>query len=337
MPLARRAEDVGGAVWRRVTWLDAEIRAGRAPTRGQFLKRFDISEGCATQTIAYMKNVLGLPLEHDRSQGGYIYREEPPELPSSHPGLLLSGDEHAALLLATAMSRRYLHREAVQHLESLAQRLLAAAGRRAAGQQERWERNVVFTGPPPMRGRYLHEAMEAVVRRRLLLIDYQAPGHHGFLTRTLEPHFLNSAAGDWLIVAWDCDRDAPRTFALSRIVYADVLDEGFERRRELDAAAWTRHQFLSEGGREPYELVLRFDPSAAQVARERLWHPSQQDRTTADGRLELTLHVGGRGDVLRWLLGFGGAVEVVSPEWMRELLRETALRTADRNGRETPA
>jgi hypothetical protein len=123
MPLARQGETAGGAVWRRAQWLDHEIRAGRAPTRQQLRERFSIAESCATQTIAFMRDQLHLPLEYDRCRQGYVYREDPPVILATHPGLLLSEAELSALRLAVSLSRRYLDSETTRDLETLATRL----------------------------------------------------------------------------------------------------------------------------------------------------------------------------------------------------------------------
>ncbi len=331
MPLARVRETVGGAVWHRVQWLDQQIRTGRAPTKQQLRDRFNVAESCATQTIAFMQKQLSLPLEYDRSRHGYVYRGDPPALPAPHPGLLLSDRELAALRLAASLASRYLDPETTRDLEQLAGRLLAAADPCLAAEHGRWGADVVFTGPPPLRSPYLRDVKRAIERGCVILLDYCAPGHDEAVTRQVEPHFLVSAGGDWLLVAWDRDRDAPRTYALARIQWCEALDERFNRRPELAVDEFTRHQFLSEGGLAAYDLVVRFDARAGRIAAERKWHPSQRTRTAEDGRLELTLSVSGTGDVLRWLLGFGRGVEVLAPERMRRLLCEEALAAAAMN------
>lgn len=322
----------GGAVWQRVQWLDAEIRAGRAPTKQQFRDHFRIRESCATQTIAFMRRQLELPLHYDPAVRGYTYRDEPPAFPASHPGMLLPEAELTALRLAVSLAHRYLDPDSVRYLEALSARVLAAAPQKLQAEHARWERDVVFTGPPPLPGRHLPRIKRAIERCRVVSLDYRAPGHDGEVTREVEPHFLVNAGGDWLLVGWDRARDAARTFALARIQWCEPLEEKFERRSNLTAEAWTRYQFLSEGGQEPYELVVRFGTEAGRIARERRWHPTQEVRTAADGRLELTMKVSGTGDVLRWLLAFGGAVEVMAPEVLRQKLHAEALAAAALNG-----
>jgi predicted DNA-binding transcriptional regulator YafY len=331
MPLAQTPEKAGGSVWCRVQWLDQEIRSGRAPTKQQLRQRFGVAESCATQTIAFMRDQLKLPVAYDRVRRGYVYREEPRLVPVTHPGLLLSESELSALRLAGSLATRFLDAESCRDLDALAARLVEAAGAGLAAEHDRWGRDVMFTGPPPLPSRHLKRVKEAIERRRVISIDYRAPAHDEEVTREIEPHLLINASGDWLLVAWDRDQSAPRTYAMARVQFCEVLAECFERRPELDGEVFTRHQFLSEGGLEAYELVVRFDRRAGRIASERKWHPSQRTRTADDGRLELTLTVSGTGDVLRWLLGFGGSVEVVSPTWLRRRLHSESRAAAELN------
>jgi hypothetical protein len=66
----------------------------------------------------------------------------------------------------------------------------------------------------------------------------------------------------------------------------------------------------------------------APYIRERLWHPSQEFRELAGGRLELRLRVADTGEVRRWLLGFGAEVEVLEPLALRETIASEAQRLA---------
>jgi predicted DNA-binding transcriptional regulator YafY len=214
----------------------------------------------------------------------------------------------------------------------LYERLLTAAaddGLLASGD---WSREIVFTGPPPLHVPVPHEVLRAIRRRRVLRIEYQAPARAARVVRRAEPHFLVNASGDWLLIGWDRERDAPRTYALKRLLHARETDERFDRRGQLEQTDFARHMFLSEGGGEPYELVLRFEPHLAQVATERTWHPSQTHRMLPDGGCELSLTVGGRDDVLRWILGFGAGVEVIAPPSMRARVADEVAAILGRYG-----
>jgi predicted DNA-binding transcriptional regulator YafY len=61
--------------------------------------------------------------------------------------------------------------------------------------------------------------------------------------------------------------------------------------------------------------------------KEREWHPSQQIKDLRDGRVELAFTAGGEFEIIRWILGWGDAAEVVRPRRVRERV-QSALRHA---------
>ncbi|NKE09812.1 WYL domain-containing protein [Kocuria subflava] len=60
--------------------------------------------------------------------------------------------------------------------------------------------------------------MEAVLKHRQVGFDYLAASTDELSTRRLEPWGVGSRFGSWYVIGWDLDRQAERTFRLSRIV-----------------------------------------------------------------------------------------------------------------------
>lgn len=84
--------------------------------------------------------------------------------------------------------------------------------------------------------------MEAVLRHRQVRFDYLAASTDELSKRRLEPWGVGSRFGSWYVTGWDLDRQAERTFRLSRIV-SDVRavavtfhpPAGFSMNDRLDA------------------------------------------------------------------------------------------------------
>ena len=74
---------------------------------------------------------------------------------------------------------------------------------------------------------------------------------------------------------------------------------------------------------DPFTAVVRFAPTAATYVAERQWSAQQTIEFHDDG--SLTLHVQGQSvpEFLSWVLSFGKAAEVLSPEWLRNEVGET--------------
>ena len=78
------------------------------------------------------------------------------------------------------------------------------------------------------------------------------------------------------------------------------------------------HMCIAIPPKHPQPVVLRFRADQAPYVRERLWHPSQQLMELPDGGVQLAFRPGGPYEIRRWILGWGDAVEVISPSDLRD-------------------
>lgn len=186
---------------------------------------------------------LGIPLETGRTSGwsavdGYRINRDAYELPD----IDLDRDEAAAVALAAAL---WDSPEMTANSQGALMKL------RAAGVQLDAEA-VDPIRPTPPRGlgseSVLGSVLAAINEGRPVRFDHRPGRAQPYVERTLEPWGVVTHGGRWYLVGHDRDRDAPRTFRLSRIggavrpfgdagsvqVPADV------NLRELVAAAVTR-------------------------------------------------------------------------------------------------
>jgi len=56
----------------RLLAMDAAIRTSSYPSVAVFMERFEVSERTVRGDLAFMRERLNAPLEHDRAQGGYL-------------------------------------------------------------------------------------------------------------------------------------------------------------------------------------------------------------------------------------------------------------------------
>lgn len=302
--------------WSRVIWLDRQVRAGAHPSVEDLQEEFGIARRTAFNSIAYLRDSLGAPLRYSKSRRGYYYEDPAYGLPS----VFLSEGELLALVLAQQVSRGYLGTPVEAPLRAAIEKLARYLPDQVSLQLEELAQGYHIAGGhgPEVPFQLLADSQRAVRDRRLMRILYYTASRGETREREIEPHFLSNVAGDWMLVAWDRWRDADRSFLLARVREHQVLENGFKRRPELQPDTYSTHLFLTHYGREPYEVALRFDSYKARWIRERTWHPSQTVEERPDGGLDLRMTVAGEGDLLRWILGHGGHVEVLSPAWLRE-------------------
>jgi proteasome accessory factor C len=123
---------------------------------------------------------------------------------------------------------------------------------------------------------------EAIAGRRLLRMEYYKPSEDEYSIRTIEPYLvMNNRDGRWYVAAFDPAKDAVRHFRLDRIKHAEVLEERFTLRPEVDLAAdidgWARTGELEDSR----TARLWIAPERARWAREE--YAVEQD--LADGAI----------------------------------------------------
>jgi proteasome accessory factor B len=150
----------------------------------------------------------------------------------------------------------------------------------------------------------------ALLERVPVTFTYQ-PARGDSRVRDVEPYGLVHRRGDWYVVGRAPDRDAVRSFKVSRITSAVKRGEGtYEIPEGFDPASHLTGEGF-EIGDEPTTATLRF---AAKLA----WWPEQNmpeaPRSEGpDGSVDVQVPVGNEQALVSWVLGFGDEVEIMSP------------------------
>lgn len=166
--------------------------------------------------------------------------------------------------------------------------------------------------------------LEALTSRKRIVFAYQPPGREP-AERRLDPYALIHRRGTWYVAGHDADREALRSFRLSRIRgpvrFAKPTSRGpeYEVPRDFDPRALL--PTAGEPDAMPLALV-RADESAARLAELR--GAKREGEPDASGRVTLRLPVGDPSTFLMWAIGNG--VEVLEPPELRAEARDRLSR-----------
>jgi predicted DNA-binding transcriptional regulator YafY len=100
-----------------------------------------------------------------------------------------------------------------------------------------------------------------------------------------------------------------------------LLDRAFKRAENFDLSTYAAQSF-GVFQEEPIDVVLRFEPDAADDAAGWLFHPTQMVEREADGGLIVRFRAGGVQEMCWHLFTWGKAVTVVAPEELRTEMTE---------------
>jgi predicted DNA-binding transcriptional regulator YafY len=172
--------------------------------------------------------------------------------------------------------------------------------------------------------------VQAIVGRRRCLVEYQAPGRDRSRRFPYDPYRVRAVRGGVYVIgrvpAYPKDL---ALLALERIRSVEVLEETFTVDPGFDPKRYEAEAF-GVAWEKPMTVVVRFRADQAPYVREREWHPTQRFRTLSDGRLEMTFRAGGAFEIVRWVLGWGAAVELVRPATLRDEIA-SVLKSATRS------
>jgi len=168
--------------------------------------------------------------------------------------------------------------------------------------------------------------VEAIVRRQRCRVEYRAPWRARANAFPFDPYRLLTVHGGLYCLGRVPAYRNPVTLAVDRIQALALTDEGFTPDPALDLKRYEAEAF-GVAWEKPMTVVVRFSADQAPYVREREWHPTQRFHTLKDGRLEMTFRAGGAFEIIRWVLGWGDAAEIVSPSSLRRAVA-TGLKAA---------
>jgi predicted DNA-binding transcriptional regulator YafY len=164
----------------------------------------------------------------------------------------------------------------------------------------------------------------ALQENRAVRFNYRNLGAKTALRRHVHPHHLACIDNHWYLFAFDVDRQAMRTFVLTRLSKLELTKKRFTRQRGFNPDEYLRGSFQVFKGGDDYEVVIDFDPWATDLIRGRKWHPSQELTELSGGASRLRLRLNNIEEMEGWVLSSGTHATVARPQALADRLRETA-------------
>jgi predicted DNA-binding transcriptional regulator YafY len=163
---------------------------------------------------------------------------------------------------------------------------------------------------------------QAITEHRLVELDYYKENEDEFSLRRVEPYALVNGREGWYVASFDPEKGEMRHFRLDRIRRAEVTEERFEPRAEVDPAAevdgWMRTGEVSSSR----TARVWISPERARWARE----SRRVVRESSDGAVVVELSFAGVQWLVREVLKEAGDAAVLEPQDAREAVLAAAAR-----------
>lgn len=231
-----------------------------------------------------------------------------------HP-VRLSPREALALTLGLRMLAVTADRARREELLALASRLDAGL---ASAPAEPMAAGFALDGGDPAGNGKLALLRDAAAERRRCRILYLKPGEPEPETRVVAPYALVFSTGRWYILGHSEEAGAVRVFRLDRVLEVDSTPQGFEIPEDFRADDYLEGGTVYLSGDE-IEVVVRYSVLIARWIAERV-----EVEERPDGSVLARHRVADPRWIVRHVLAYGAEAELLAPEGLRGLVRETA-------------
>ena len=168
----------------------------------------------------------------------------------------------------------------------------------------------------------LNQVNKAVVDSRVLEIAYQPLRTEKEVLRRIDPYRIWFFEGTVYLIAHCHLRNEVRMFVVDRIKMLRTAEEKFDPPKDFSLDGFLKYSFKVMQD-ELHTVKIRISPEWSRWVGEKIWHESQKARKLDDGGLEMTFRVAGLDEIRMWVLSLGPEAEVVAPESLRNLVRES--------------
>lgn len=298
------------------------LQDGRQTNGTTLAEQLEVSTKTIMRDLAFMRDQLDLPCEYDPQT--FTWRYAYPV--KNFPTVQISEGELLALLVARKALEQYKGTPYHDQLAHAFDKLSAGLNDRISFSPSGTMGNISFHQAGLGRSdlKLFEKLSRAVNESREVAFDYKKPAGAAVERRRVQPYHLANRESAWYLVGHDLDRGSLRTFALVRMQTLVVAERKFERPADFSPEKFFGKAFGAFVGTGDYRVTVRFAAAVADQIRERFWHESQEMRDLPDGGLEFSVQLGGLDEIVRWILGWGGDAEVVTPKELRDLVRAKA-------------
>lgn len=301
----------------RMAYIDRLIREGKYPNCVTVAGEFEVHRKTIQKDIDCMRD-LGAPLEYDAKQHGYYYTEPNYFLPA----ISLTQSDMFAFIVNEQILKQYKDAPYYKEIKKVIDKIIQLLPDDIAVDEAA---NIFsFTNMPasPVNKHHLDVLQKAAYEEKQIKIKYHSQHSNEAHDRTVDPYAIRNQNGTWYLIAFCHSRNEMRIFALNRILAIETTDVDFYKPSSFSIEEYLKDSFGIYRDNKNYHVKLKFSSYQARWIRERQWHKTQKLTALDNGGLILEMEVQGLDEVKRWVLQYGGEVEVVGPEVLKDDVKQ---------------
>ena len=290
------------------------------PNCSSLAKDFEVSSKTIQRDIDYMRDQLNLPINYDMTRHGYHYTEAVTHFPT----IPATEGEVLALFVAQKALEQYRGTPFEGPLSQAFSKLSQVMEDEISVNLGQLTTALSFhhTGMALTNLEIFQKVTKALMDRKELEFVYKKLNATRSEKRRVQPYHLGSFDGQWYLFAYDLARKDIRTFVIGRIQKITTVGKKFKKPENFSLARHLVGAFGVFRGEGDFKVRIEFDAFAAQLVRERTWHPTQVIKDLPGDALELAMRLDSLEEIQRWILSWGRHAKVQAPVALKRRVKE---------------
>jgi predicted DNA-binding transcriptional regulator YafY len=307
----------------RILMIDEAIRAGDYPSIEKLARRAEVNPRTIERDIEYLRDMYAAPIEYDRQRRGYCYSEPNFFIKS----VVLTEGELFSVALFDRLLEQYDNTPLADDLRRIFGKIAHSLPERVTVDTAGFDSQVSFVSEHQSRidAKVFERIFTALKTGRTIRFNYRPLRKTTAMRRTADPYHAICQRGNWYFIGHCHDKQEPRMFSFSRTRNVTLTGKHFDIPSGFRPEAYFDQAMgVFASARTPYTVELLIDSEISTYALERQWHDTQTVEQREDGSVYVTFTTTQMPEVLRWVLGQGHTVKVLSPPELIGMVKDEA-------------
>ncbi|PKR80355.1 hypothetical protein CW751_09775 [Brumimicrobium salinarum] len=296
-----------------------------------------ISDSTIEKDLFAMRHEMDAPIKYSKKFKGYFY-ENPDFTINEKP---LSEDDIASIQFALSTLSQFKDTEMFQNfgfaLNKIIDRVNVDADARKS-ETTNIEEYIQFEQSLAIQGNeYLQPLLLAIQNQHVAYFTYES-----FITqikkqRKVTPLLLKEYNNRWYLISYDSVKEGVITYALDRISNLEIVEQTGEKPIDFQADRFFKHAIgiTASANSRPEKIVFIASNIAGKYIKSQPFHASQQVTEENDLETKFELFALVSEELIRELLSYGGDIQVLQPEGLRNELIKRIQKMNDNYGLKT--
>jgi len=280
-----------------------------------------ISDSTIEKDLYAMRQELDAPIKYSKRYKGYYY-EDPNFTINEKP---LSEDDIASIQFALSTLSQFKETEMFQQfgfaLNKIIDRVNLDSDSRGKDtdidQYIQFEKSTVAKG-----NEYLKPLLSAIQKQHIAYFTYESFVTQIRKQRKVTPLLLKEYNNRWYLICFDSVKEKVITYALDRISDLEIVEQQGEKPADFKPELFFRHSIgiTASADARPEKIVFIASTIASKYINSQPFHESQKIIEEDENRTIFELFALVSEELIRELLSYGGDVQVLEPEGLKNEL-----------------